>query len=173
VYEHRDFERSLRALDNTLARDLTRFINSNIEVHDSLGSDIHTILEQPALWTTLVPVVTHFDFAVELGWKYAPCAIRMIGDALRDSSTQGLDPEQERALIAVENSTWTKEYTTGGGMKKSAYSYHACVLQAAIARPQEAQTVIAVAQRWNPQGIAQIDALLNGTALPALSEGAL
>lgn len=171
--ENRKFERSLRLLDAAVARDLTRFIHANIEVHDSLGRDLRTVLNDATSWNTLVPITAHFDFAVGLGWNYAPCAVRMIVDAIRDSATQSLSPEQERALIAVENSTWTKKYTTGGGMMKRAYSYHGCVSQAAIKRPLEVQRIISAAQRWNPQSVAQVGALLDGKTLPALSEGAL
>lgn len=171
-YQDRELENRIRHFDSQTARRLDEFITSHIEDHDSIARDMRNLIENHTTDIALVRMIEHFDYAVELGWNYAPSALRFIRDALSNLDVLHLNSRQMRIAIAIEDSQWDKEYTTGSGMMKRAYQFHACVTEAAVERPRDMDNIIDVARKHNPQTIQQVYALVDGVA-PAISDGAL
>jgi hypothetical protein len=111
----------------------------------------------------------HFDFAVSLG----TCApFDVIERALGNFDDTDLSNEQHRSLIRLENSRWTNT-RKAGTTEQPLHHYEAFVTRVVLDRPQDTDRIIALAQSGSCGNMLQMNAVLDGEVIAALSEGML
>lgn len=113
-------------------------------------------------------IADHFEYAQNLTCRNNPAdTIELICSAIGYSHE--LRPEQERALIRLEGSSYNK-----GDEKSDNGSYSQAFRYVALQRPADIERIITVAKR-NPdmKRTAEIEAVLNGGTIAPLAAGAL
>lgn len=155
---------------------LRKFIESHTAAFSDVARAVFTVLDKYSdAETRILIVMRNYDHAMELGWKYAPTSIPMILEGIDEAREwlTNLTPEQESALLVLEDSQWVKKYTINGGGMQRSYQYHPSVRTVVLERPQDIDRIIDAARHGNPQHAAHLTALLDGTIHTPLSEGAL
>lgn len=141
--EHKDRIRSLTR-DEALA--LVRFVDRRTFTHNDITIGVRNVVECCAgLSAPFSRIIRHFDHAVSMGWKYAPDAFMMILDGLRDADIS-TTIEQERALVLLEESRWSKKYAYRGGAREERFVYDSSFTELAKARPSDIGRIIPLAQ---------------------------
>lgn len=165
----------INKITDATALKLHRFMSQRRTEHDSLPADLARTLSRYSDVTSRVNIIVrNFDRAVDMGWGYAPNALRFVLEAIDDvRGNRQFTPEQEEALLLLEDSRWIKEYTRSGGSMKTRYQCHPCVREVAVERPQDIDMIIEVASRHYIQTVPQLTAILDGDVDLPLSGGAL
>lgn len=141
--EHKDRVRSLTR-DEALA--LVRFVDRRTFTHNDITIGVRNVVECYAgLSAPFSRIIRHFDHAVSMGWKYAPDTFMMILDGLRDADIS-TTIEQERALVLLEESRWSKKYAYRGGAREERFVYDSSFTELAKARPSDIGRIIPLAQ---------------------------
>lgn len=167
-----DMDYELRQLDRRLIAQVSKFIKGKRARHKGVSESIIRIIFRGNAGPRLRAVMKHFDYTHELGWKYQGDVVTLI-DKVLITDRDGLTTEQERALIALEDSHWDKEYVYDRAYREPQYAYGDFVREVALSRPQDIDRIITIVQTNTVQHAGHIEALLDGYGAPVLAEGAL
>jgi hypothetical protein len=167
-----DMDHELRQLDRRLIAQVTKFIKTKRERHKGVSASIIRIIFRGNAEPRLRAVMKHFDYTHELGWKYQGDVVTLI-DKVLISDRDGLTMEQERALIALEDSHWDKQYVYDRAYREPQYAYGDFVSDVAVSRPQDIDRIIAIVQTGTVRHAGHLEAILDGYGAPTLAEGAL
>jgi hypothetical protein len=167
----RKYAERLRGMDPAAVRDMLQLK----EDHSVSSLALMSILDRYASPSfTAQKIAEHYEYAKSLGWNYDSAAFGFIESNLPDAEwTQGLNPVQERAVLALANSAVTKQYNSSGGSTSHRFWYNPAARECAIERPQDIDRIIAIAQERNPLTIEDYRALLRPDILPPLADGAI
>jgi hypothetical protein len=165
----------IHKISDATALKLLKFMSQRTPDHDSLPADLVRALSRYSDVASRVNIIIrNFDRAVEMGWTYSPNAVRFVLEAIDEvRGNRQFTPEQEEALLLLENSRWIKEYTHNGGSMKTKYRCHPCVRGVVVERPQDVEEIIEVASRHFVETAPQLIAILDGDVDLPLSGGAL
>jgi hypothetical protein len=172
---------SISKLSRETAIQARKFISRNTLKHTDISSVVFNILSRYSdAETRMLIVMRNFDHAVELGWRYAPSASTFILDAIdehRESRYSKdyteLTPEQEAALLILEDSQWDKSCTYGHSRMSRKYTCGKAAVEVTLERPQDVAAIIEVARATDVTHAAHLIAVLDGEIQSALGSGAL
>lgn len=168
----RDMNQALLQINAGVINQVSRLIGSQRKHHRGISEAIIRVINRGDSERCLSAVVAHFDYTHSLGWDYQGDVITLIEKVI-GPHREALTREQERALIALEDSHWDKEYVCDKAYLDPQYAYDDFVSEVVLSRPHDIDQIIAIVQTTTVHHAGHLDALLDGYGANSLAEGAL